>query len=91
MLVKACTLLSILPFVAAWPHVMEMNDKLQKRAEPPPRAPLFRSGRQNTGPRPAVGFNAQEQFVNVTSGSRNPWQSPGSGDRRGQCPGLNAA
>lgn len=69
---------------------MEMNRQLQKREEPPPRAPLFKSGRPNTG-LPASGFSAQDQLVNVGSGSGHEFQNPGSGDIRGQCPGLNAA
>lgn len=91
MLVNTLPLLSVLPFVAAWPHVMELNDKLQKREEPPPRQPNFLSGRQNTGVRPALGFDAQSQFVNVTQGSGHEFVAPVAGDLRGQCPGLNAA
>ncbi|KAI8939510.1 hypothetical protein NX059_003281 [Plenodomus lindquistii] len=92
MLVNVLPLLSFLPLVTAWPHVMEMNERLQRREEPPPRAPTGRSGRLNTGVgHPAPSFNAQAQFVNVTQGSRNEFRSPGPGDLRGQCPGLNAA
>lgn len=90
-LLRVGTVLATLSFVTAWPQVMEMNEKMQKREEPPPRAPLFQSGRQNTGIRPALGFDAREQFVNVTTGSGHEWIAPGSGDRRGECPGLNAA
>jgi hypothetical protein len=90
MVAKLATLLAALPLVTAWPAVMKMNEEMQKRAEPAPRAPLFKSGRPNTGT-PAVGFNAEEQFVNVGAGSGHEFQSPGSGDLRGQCPGLNAA
>jgi hypothetical protein len=88
--IKVSALLAALPLVTAWPAVMEMNEKIQKRAEPPPRDPTFLSGRPNTGVPPA-GFNAKEQLVNVGAGSGHEWQSPGSGDLRGQCPGLNAA
>ncbi|KZM27761.1 peroxidase [Ascochyta rabiei] len=35
-----------LPFAAAWPNVMEMNRQMQKREEPPPHDPVFKSGRQ---------------------------------------------
>ncbi|EAT80682.1 hypothetical protein HBI56_204320 [Parastagonospora nodorum] len=83
-------LLALLPLAAAWPQVMEMNDRMKKREEPGPRAPVFKSGRPNTG-LPALTFNAQEQFINVTQGSGHEFVSPGSGDIRGQCPGLNAA
>lgn len=83
-------LLTLLPFAAAWPNVMEMNRQLLKREEPPPREPAFKSGRPNTG-LPALGFNAREQLVNVGSGSGHEFQSPRTSDIRGQCPGLNAA
>jgi hypothetical protein len=87
MIFKITALLAILPIVTAWPQVMEMNERLRKREEPPPRDPVFRSGRPNTG-LPPLGFNAREQFVNVTRGSGHEFASPGSGDIRGQCPGY---
>jgi len=90
MVAKLSTLLAVLPLAAAWPAVMEMNEKMQKRAEPAPRAPLFKSGRPNTG-LPPVGFNAKDQFVDVREGSGHEFKSPVQGDIRGQCPGLNAA
>ncbi|KAG4439488.1 hypothetical protein IFR05_005024 [Cadophora sp. M221] len=83
------SLLAALPVVTAWPGVMEMNSQLQKRVEPAPRDPLFLSNKPNTGV-PTTIFNAQEQFVDVRDGSRNPFRSPTTGDLRGQCPGLNA-
>lgn len=89
--------LAALPIVAAWPGVMEMNDKMlnggglkRRDVEPPPRAPLFLSKRPNTSV-PPTGFNAKEQFVNVTQGSGHEWIAPTTTDLRGQCPGLNAA
>jgi hypothetical protein len=86
-MVKATTLLAVLPLVYAWPEVME---HLHKREEPPPREPLFLSKRPNTS-QPPLTFNAAEQFVDVSEGSGHEFQSPRSGDIRGQCPGLNAA
>jgi hypothetical protein len=83
---KISTLLTLLPVVAAWPQVMEMNERMRKREEPPPRNPVFKSGRPNTG-LPALTFNAQEQLVNVSQGSGHEFASPGTGDLRGQCPG----
>lgn len=92
MILNTLPLLSILPLVTAWPHVMEMNDRLLRREEPPPREPLFRTGRPNTGAGSlAPTFDAQAQYVNVSQGSGNEFVAPRSGDRRGQCPGLNAA
>lgn len=87
MLFKIRALLVTLPIVAAWPQVMEMNEKLQKREEPPPRSPLFKSGRPNTG-LPPLDFNAREQLVNVSQGSGHEFKPPRSGDMRGQCPGY---
>lgn len=87
MLLKSCALLSLLTPALAWPQVMQM----MKREEPPPRQPLFKSGRQNTGAVPGLAFNEREQRVNVGAGSGHEYRDPGSGDRRGQCPGLNAA
>jgi len=89
MIAKLSAFLAALPLAAAWPQVMEMS-RLQRREEPPPREPLFKSGRPNTGD-PAVGFNADDQFVNVTQGSGHEWAAPLPGQLRGQCPGLNAA
>jgi len=67
---------------------MMQNEK--RDTEPAPRAPLFLSKRPNTS-QPPAGFNAQEQYVNVESGSGHEFVAPGNGDIRGQCPGLNAA
>lgn len=92
MLLNTLPLLSILPLVTAWPHVMEMNERLLKREEPPPREPLFSTGRLNTGATSlSPSFDAEAQYVNVTQGSGNEFIAPRSGDLRGQCPGLNAA
>ena len=84
-------LLAALPLVAAWPQVMEMNERMQRRdVDPGPRSPLFLSKRPNTSQQP-LEFNAEEQFVNVTQGSGREFVAPTASDIRGQCPGLNAA
>lgn len=88
---KFSTVLAILPCVAAWPAVLSVDSELQKRAEPPPRKPKFLSKRQNTGVVPPVGFDAEDQFVDVTKGSGHAFRAPKESDLRGQCPGLNAA
>ena len=100
-------LLSLFPLTTAWPGVMEMNAQLQGRhipmnlvrrypnpgVEPPPRAPLFFSNRPNTGAshNPPAPFKAADQFVDVRPGSGHDWQAPKFTDKRGECPGLNAA
>jgi hypothetical protein len=80
--------------VAAYPHLPEMENALrdlQKRAtEPPYRAPNFIIDRPNTG-LPSLGFNAADQYVDVTDSGPHPFKAPRANDERGQCPGLNAA
>ncbi|KAF7196971.1 Dothistromin biosynthesis peroxidase dotB [Pseudocercospora fuligena] len=67
---------------AAWPTVMQ-QDMLLKRAA---------GGRLNTGAgHPNPTFDAKDQYVDVTDSGPNPFKAPGSGDLRGECPGLNAA
>jgi Peroxidase, family 2 len=45
----------------------------------------------NSGPIDSVVFNAQEQFVDVRPGTAHRFIAPGPNDKRGPCPGLNAA
>jgi Peroxidase, family 2 len=45
----------------------------------------------NSGPINSVVFNAQDQFVDVRPGTANRFIAPGPNDKRGPCPGLNAA
>ncbi|KAM3416821.1 hypothetical protein BST61_g8412 [Cercospora zeina] len=68
-------LLSTLSCATAFPAVVEMAAVLQKREEPPPRAPLGRLNRPNTG-LPPSGFNTQDQFVDVTDDGRHPFIAP---------------
>ncbi|KAI5358678.1 putative chloroperoxidase [Septoria linicola] len=62
----------------------------REESEPEPRQPLFLSERPNTG-QPPVTFDAEEQFVDFSEATGHEFRSPGTGDIRGQCPGLNAA
>ncbi|KAK0102342.1 hypothetical protein ONS95_005965 [Cadophora gregata] len=90
------TFLMALSLAAAWPAVMEAvnSENLQKRqgsipVVPPPK---FTTDRDNCGSHgKCTVFNAQDQLVNVAPGSGHEWQAPGTNDKRGQCPGLNAA
>lgn len=43
----------------------------------------------NCGPTPCLVFDEKDQFVSLTG--PNAYASPGPGDIRGPCPGLNAA
>lgn len=90
--------LAALPFAAAFPALIELDSRIapfsvlkaKRDVEPVTRQPAIDSGRPNTSNLPA-GFNATEQYVDVSPGSGHEFQSPGSTDLRGQCPGLNAA
>jgi hypothetical protein len=95
---QAFTLLTAASSVAAYPHLTNMDDALRERlsflqkrdVDPPYRAPNFNIDRPNTG-LPPLGFNAADQYVDVTDGGPHPFRAPRPGDKRGQCPGLNAA
>jgi hypothetical protein len=65
MVPRITALLALLPLTAAWPQVMEMNERMKKREEPAPRDPIFKSGRPITGLLPGLTFSAQEQFINI--------------------------
>jgi len=69
---------------------LEYAAKIQERQSLPSNLPLS-SAEGNSGPIPSVGFNAADQFVDVRPGSTHQFITPGSGDKRGPCPGLNAA
>ena len=95
---QAFALITAASSVAAYPHLTKVENALRERlsylqkrdVDPPYRAPNFKIDRPNTG-LPPLGFNAADQYVDVTDGGPHPFVAPGPGDRRGQCPGLNAA
>jgi hypothetical protein len=45
----------------------------------------------NDGPLPCGMFDPKKQFVDVRPGSGHEYRAPGKDDKRGPCPGLNAA
>ena len=45
----------------------------------------------NSGPIDSLIFSAKEQFVDVRPGSPHQFIAPKAGEKRGPCPGLNAA
>ena len=55
-----------------------------------PNLPLSQA-EGNSGPIDSVTFSSSEQLVNVSPNSGHQYQDPGSDDKRGPCPGLNAA
>ena len=91
---QAIAMLTAASSVVAYPHLAGMEDALrdlQKRdVDPPYRAPNFIIDRPNTG-LPPLGFNAADQYVDVTDSGPHPFRAPGANDKRGECPGLNAA
>ncbi|KAF2658637.1 Cloroperoxidase [Lophiostoma macrostomum CBS 122681] len=55
-----------------------------------PNLPLSQN-EGNSGPIDSTTFSASEQYVNVKPGTTNEYKDPGTSDKRGPCPGLNAA
>lgn len=70
---------------AAFPHLQEHQERQSL-----PNLPLSEN-EQNSGPFESLVFNPQEQFVDVRPGSAHQFVAPGPNDKRGPCPGLNAA
>ncbi|KAF1951076.1 hypothetical protein CC80DRAFT_481749 [Byssothecium circinans] len=52
---------------------------------------LDEKNENNCGPFSCDIFDAAKQFVDVRPGSGNEYKDPGPNDKRGPCPGLNAA
>ncbi|KAG7005412.1 sister chromatid cohesion protein pds5 [Physcia stellaris] len=61
------------------------------RADIHDRALPLSQNEGNSGPIDSLVFNAAEQFVDVRPGSPHQFIAPKAGDKRGLCPGLNAA
>ncbi|KAG4429585.1 hypothetical protein IFR05_014934 [Cadophora sp. M221] len=67
-----------------------MLPDIRARQSLPTNLPLS-SQEGNSGPIPSLSFNAADQFVDVRPGTTHQFIAPGSNDKRGLCPGLNAA
>ncbi|KAH6663854.1 hypothetical protein B0J14DRAFT_630715 [Halenospora varia] len=67
-----------------------MGALLNERQSLPSNLPLS-AAEGNSGPIRSLQFNAADQFVDVKPGSAHPFVAPGPNDKRGPCPGLNAA
>jgi hypothetical protein len=63
---------------------------LNERQSLPSNLPLS-SQEGNSGPIPSLQFSAADQFVDVRPGTTHQFIAPGPNDKRGPCPGLNAA
>jgi len=61
-----------------------------KRQVQVPNLPLSQN-EGNSGPIDSTTFSASEQYVNVQPGTAHEYRDPGANDKRGPCPGLNAA
>jgi hypothetical protein len=70
---------------AACPMAFMRNMKRQI-----PNLPLSQN-EGNSGPIDSTTFSASDQYVNVKSGTTHEYRDPSSTDKRGPCPGLNAA
>lgn len=53
--------------------------------------PIDIDNEANSGFFPNLGFDAKDQYVDVSPGSGHEFQPPGPNDIRGPCPALNAA
>ncbi|EPE28884.1 Cloroperoxidase [Glarea lozoyensis ATCC 20868] len=71
---------------AAMPGMAAMLEERQSL----PTLPLSQA-QGNSGPFPSLQFNAADQFVDVRPGTAHQYIAPGPNDKRGPCPGLNAA
>jgi hypothetical protein len=87
MYLKFIALVSTLSTAAAMPGMAAI---LQERQSLPTNLPLS-SAEGNSGPIPSLQFNAADQFVDVRPGTTHQFIAPGPNDKRGPCPGLNAA
>jgi hypothetical protein len=63
---------------------------LRRRQVSIPTLPLSQN-EGNSGPIDSTTFSASDQYVNVKAGSGHEYQDPSTNDKRGPCPGLNAA
>lgn len=75
----------LVPAVAAFPGMGGLRER-----QSIPTLPLSQN-EGNSGPIDSLTFDPNDQYVDVTPGSEHEFQSPGPNDKRGPCPGLNAA
>jgi hypothetical protein len=69
---------------------LALHHDILPRQSLPSNLPLS-SEEGNSGPIPSLAFDPADQFVDVSPGSANEYVAPLSTDKRGPCPGLNAA
>lgn len=88
MQLQCWTLLAFISGIFALPH-LDLR-QLQILQTLPKNLPLS-ADEGNSGPFPSLTFDAADQYVDVRPGTEHEWRPPGPGDKRGPCPGLNAA
>ncbi|KAH7351090.1 hypothetical protein BKA65DRAFT_251559 [Rhexocercosporidium sp. MPI-PUGE-AT-0058] len=88
-MVIALSILDMALTVFAYPGMTEGNLNA-RQAVPPVPLPLSQN-EGNCGIIPCTTFNAADQFVDVRPGTAHQFVAPGPNDKRGPCPGLNAA
>jgi len=88
----------IAPYVAAFPpgmlEAVTRDPSLVARSEEFAKLIEARQAGANVAQaifEPVNTFNANAQYVNVSSGSGHEWVAPSGNDLRGPCPGLNAS
>lgn len=88
-MITALSILGMVFTVSAFPGMTEGNLKA-RQAVPPVPLPISQN-EGNCGIIPCTTFNAADQFVDVRPGTLHQFVAPGPSDKRGPCPGLNAA
>lgn len=91
MLLRLTPIVGAVQAVVAMPGMSpEIVANIFQRQSLPSNLPLS-SQEGNSGPVPSLSFDAADQYVNVKPGTTNQFIAPGPNDKRGPCPGLNAA
>ncbi|CZS99271.1 related to oxidase [Rhynchosporium agropyri] len=88
-MITALLVLALSFTVSAYPGMSEGNLNA-RQAVPPVPLPLSQN-EGNCGIIPCTTFNAADQLVDVRPGTLHQFVAPRSSDKRGPCPGLNAA
>ncbi|KAH7399990.1 hypothetical protein BKA64DRAFT_670896 [Cadophora sp. MPI-SDFR-AT-0126] len=88
-MITALSILGMVLTASAFPG-MTAESLNARQAVPPVPLPLSQN-EGNCGIIPCTTFNAADQFVDVRPGTPHQFVPPGPNDKRGPCPGLNAA
>lgn len=83
-------ILFLIGTASAMPGMAVRDPSRVKERQSLPTLPLS-SQEGNSGPFPSLQFSPTDQFVDVRPGTTHQFVAPGTNDKRGPCPGLNAA